>query len=59
MTIKEIRQRTGLSQRKFADKYGLPFRTMQGWEAGRKTPEYVIRLLDRCVNEDFKKDVDI
>lgn len=54
MTIKELRERTGLSQSKFANKYGIPVRTLQGWEAGKRVPDYVIRLLARCVEEDEK-----
>jgi DNA-binding transcriptional regulator YiaG len=48
MTIKEIRQASGLSQAKFAEKHGIPVRTIEDWEAGRrKPPEYVVRLLEK------------
>lgn len=54
MTIREIRQRTGLSQRKFADQYELPVRTLQEWEQGRRqAPDYVVKLLERAVKEDY------
>lgn len=54
MTIKEIRSLTGLSQGKFAERYGIPVRTLQDWEIGRrKPPEYVILLLERCVRMDI------
>lgn len=56
--IQELRERTGLSQSKFAARYGIPVRTLQGWEIGRKPPEYVRYLLERCVSEDTKKGVD-
>lgn len=53
MTIEEIRSMTGLSQGKFANRYGIPVRTLQNWEIGeRKPPDYVLRLLLRCVEED-------
>ncbi|MBQ3405672.1 MAG: helix-turn-helix domain-containing protein [Lachnospiraceae bacterium] len=53
MTIEEIRAMTGLSQGKFANRYGIPVRTLQNWEIGeRKPPDYVLRLLLRCVEED-------
>lgn len=55
MTIKEIRERTGLSQSKFANKYEIPVRTLQGWEAGKTVPDYFVKLLDRCVREDFEE----
>lgn len=54
MNIKEIREITGLSQSKFAEKYQLPVRTLQDWEIGRRNPPiYVISLLERVVKEDF------
>lgn len=54
MTIKEIRSLTGLSQQKFGDKYNIPLRTIQHWEAGtRSCPVYVRELLERAVREDF------
>lgn len=54
MTIKELRSLTGLSQKAFSDKYGIPKRTIEDWEAERRTPpEYVIKLLERVVKEDF------
>jgi putative transcriptional regulator len=56
MTIKEMRTMLGLSQQAFGDKYGIPFRTIQNWEAGRrKCPDYVLNLLERAVLEDCKK----
>ena len=56
-TVKEIRKLTGLSQGKFANKYGLPVRTLQGWESGRRSaPEYVIKLLERVVREDLQRE---
>lgn len=56
MTIKELRALTGLSQKTFSDKYGIPKRTVEDWEAERRTPpEYVILLLERAVKEDYIK----
>lgn len=56
MTIKELRSLTGLSQKVFSDKYEIPKRTIEDWEAERRTPpEYVISLLERAVKEDIKK----
>lgn len=57
MTIREIRAMTGLSAQKFGDKYDIPMRTIQNWEGGqRKAPEYVCKLLERVVKEDFGKE---
>lgn len=54
MNIKEIRQLTGLSQTAFGNKYGIPMRTIQNWENGkRECPSYLVSLLERVVKEDF------
>ena len=54
MTIKELRSLTGLSQKFFSDKYEIPKRTIEDWEAERRTPpEYVIKLLERVIKDDF------
>lgn len=56
MTIKEMRTLLGLSQTAFGEKYRIPMRTIQDWEAGKRTPPiYVILLLERAVIEDAKK----
>lgn len=56
MTIKEIRSLAGLSQAKFGEKYEIPKRTIEEWEAGRrKPPEYLLKLLERAVREDFEE----
>lgn len=60
MTIKEIRNRSGLSQAAFGDKYSIPKRTIENWEADegkkehRNCPDYVLKLLDRVVREDYE-----
>lgn len=52
--ICNLRSLTGLSQQAFSDKYEIPKRTIEDWEAERRTPpEYVIKLLERVVKEDF------
>ncbi len=51
MTIQELRKKTGLSQSKFAEYFGIPLRTVQEWEQGRrKPPEYIPKLLERIWN---------
>lgn len=57
MNIKELRALTGLSQKAFSDKYEIPKRTIEDWEAGRRKPtEYVVKLLERIVREDIQKE---
>lgn len=58
MKVKEMRELLGLSQQKFGDKYGIPKRTIQDWEYEKMTPpDYVLKLLERCVLEDAKKEM--
>lgn len=46
MTIKEIRNYTGRTQKEFAKETGIPLRTIEDWEAERrKPPQYVINML--------------
>ena len=43
--VEEIRQKTGLSQSKFASLLGVSVRTLQDWEQGRRTPSGAARTL--------------
>lgn len=44
--IKELREKMGMNRREFCDYYGIPYRTVQDWEAGkRKLPDYLLRLI--------------
>lgn len=44
--IKKMREEAGMTKKMFSDFFGIPFRTLQDWEAGlRKPPDYVVRLL--------------
>ncbi|MCD7741485.1 MAG: helix-turn-helix domain-containing protein [Ruminococcus sp.] len=55
MKIKELRFRTGLSQQKFADKYGLGKWNVTRWESeDTNPPQYVLSLLERVIKEDEK-----
>ena len=57
MTIKEIRAITGLTQNKFAEKYGLNKRTLQNWEGGaNRPPQGLEKLLLRAVMEDQERE---
>lgn len=50
----EVRSRSGMSRKEFADYFDIPYRTMQDWELGnRKMPEYLFRLMQyKLHNED-------
>lgn len=54
MKITEIRALTGMNRTKFAERYGIPLRTVEDWEAGKSNPpEYIVPLLERAVKDDF------
>ena len=45
--IRELRESIGLSRKEFSVHTGIPVRTLEDWEAGRRTPpEYIPRLID-------------
>ena len=44
--IKNLREQTGMNRREFSEYTKIPVRTLEDWEAGKRTPpEYVPRLL--------------
>lgn len=45
LTVRDIRQHLGLTQAAFAERFCIPRRTVEGWEARRTTPPYVVLLL--------------
>lgn len=48
--IRELRDKAGLTQKAFAELYGIPVSTLRKWEQGESSPpEYVIRLLSRAL----------
>ena len=52
---KEIRSWTGLSQVKFAKRYGIPKSTLECWEAGtREYKDYTINWLETIVKNDLQ-----
>ena len=51
LDVKAIRQKTGLSQARFAIIMGVSVRTLQNWEQGHRTPQgpaaSLLRILDK------------
>jgi putative transcriptional regulator len=43
--VSQIRERTGLSQARFAQLLGVSMRTLQEWEQGRRAPSGAARTL--------------
>lgn len=53
MDIREMREMLGDTQGEFAKRYGIPFRSVQNWEGGQRTPpSYVLSLLEEKVRGD-------
>lgn len=53
-SLKELRKSTGLNQREISEKLGIPLRTWEDWEAGRRAmPQYTLRMMLYYVNLTF------
>jgi len=50
--VKEIREKTGLSQSRFAALMGVSERTLENWEQGRRHPAGPAKALLRIVEAD-------
>ena len=45
-TIKQLRESDGMTRKEFSQHTGIPVRTLEDWEAARRTPpEYIPRLI--------------
>ena len=44
-TVPEIAKAAGLSNRKLAARFGIPYRTVEDWAAERREPPFYVRLL--------------
>lgn len=57
--IKELRKKTNLTQKAFADMLGIPLSTLRKWEQGEASPpKYVVDLITKSLpvtNTDLKK----
>lgn len=50
MTVKEMREKLGITQEIFAQRYNIPKRTIENWESGKRTPPaYVLEMLQKAV----------
>lgn len=49
-TVPEIAKAAGLSNRKLAARFGIPYRTVEDWAAERREPPFYVRLmLQQCL----------
>lgn len=53
--VKMIREKTGLSQARFASMIGVSSRTLENWEQGRRHPTGPAKALLRIVETDPKQ----
>lgn len=54
--FRAIRDQTGMNRKDFAEWLGIPYRTMQEWELGRRVmPDYVLKLVDYKVQNELAK----
>nr|DAO71905.1 MAG TPA: Regulatory protein-modification, helix-turn-helix, transcriptional regulato, DNA [Caudoviricetes sp.] len=48
--LKELRKELGLSQVKFAERFGIPLRTIQDWEyEKREVRSYIVDMMYRII----------
>ena len=53
--LKELRTLIGMSQVSFAKEFGIPVRTIEDWESGKRTVRgYIIDLLYRVAKSEGK-----
>ena len=46
-TVRKLREASGMSMKRFSEYFGIPYRTVQNWEAGvNKCPEYLLHLME-------------
>lgn len=57
MTINELRAAAGMTQKQFAEYFGIPLRTIENWAGGqRKCPPYLLDLMQyKLKNENLIK----
>lgn len=58
-SVATIRERTGLSQARFAQLLGVSVRTLQEWEQGRRAPSGAARTLLLIAQKNPKALVDV
>ena len=47
MTFKELRELSGMNMTQFANYFNIPYRTVQDWDNGNRTPpEYIVKLIE-------------
>lgn len=55
MTIRELRIKSGMNIKSFAEYFSIPYRTLQNWELGvRECPQYLLELIEYKLKKEGK-----
>ncbi len=54
LDVKQIRQKTGMSQQRFCATFGISLGTLRHWEQGLRTPRGPARVLLQVMNQNPK-----
>ncbi len=55
MNIKELRKKAKMTQKAFAEYFGIPHRTVQNWEGGQnQCPQYLLDLIEYKLKKEDK-----
>lgn len=58
MNSVEVRGLLGISRAEFSRRYGIPVRTLEDWDSGKRVPAaWTMALLERVVREDLHTDL--
>lgn len=55
-SIKELREKTGMSQSQFASHFGFSLRSLQGWEQGKRPPKGMASMVERIIELEKEKE---
>ena len=59
MTVRKLVEKTGMTQKQFAEYFGIPFRTLQNWVLGQeKCRDYWIELMQYKLQKEGLIDAD-
>lgn len=53
----ELKEKSGMNWKEFSEYFGIPYRTVQDWEHGKRTmPHYLLRLMEYKIHmEEYSK----
>lgn len=52
MTIQMIKEKYNMTLKQISDRFDIPYRTVQNWNAGvRECPKYIIKMMDEILSK--------